>query len=322
MEKKEYLQFRSRHNLNNLEKPSWLLYFSIDLALIGLCAWAWTVPNFGGLFSAVLIASLMFRNFSMMHEAVHGLCSDNRKINSVIGIWTGALCLLPFAQWRKVHLEHHFWAGNVEKDPVMALLILFPKLSSPVQKTLSFLWQCWVPIMAFLQYAVFWYHCSAQLLSQKKNPEFVLSLLAPLVVYPALFYFTSPSFVMQAILPGFFIYFVAVEVVNFPHHLELPHEQGETKIHVWNQNTISRSCVYPKWFARLFVLNFNYHTEHHLFPDVPWSSLDHVSDLLKADQIEGYNEDVSHSWILRSRTKSLGLVLATAEKAPQSQRAA
>src|SRR5690606_35780940 len=100
------------------------------------------------------------------------------------------------------------------------------------------------------------------------------SYLVPAFIYIALY--KAGIITPMSVLPGLFLYLVMVEVINFPHHLELPQYEGEHKLKVWDQFLISRSCHYPKWFSHFVLNNFNLHAEHHLFPQAPWYMLDEL----------------------------------------------
>ena len=61
-------------------------------------------------------------------------------------------------------------------------------------------------------------------------------------------------------------------------------------------------------------MNFNYHTEHHLYPTLPWHQLPELAELTqKALTDDHYNYDLGHDWIMRSRKKSIKSVMSRAE---------
>ena len=76
---------------------------------------------------------------------------------------------------------------------------------------------------------------------------------------------------LSRLWPSFVIYLVGVELVIFPHHLDMPTvdpQSDKQRLYVWEQQATTRSCRYPGILSELLVLNFNLHTEHHLFPAV------------------------------------------------------
>lgn len=319
MDKNRYLEIRRSHDLS-LKKLALIWHLLKDSLFIAAIYFSW---NFFGdsplRFLAIpLIAAFVFRNFSLMHDAVHKAVSKRQWLNDSVGIIAGGVCLLPFEHWRRSHLEHHTWGGNLDKDPVTAFITLFPKFPPKVRNTLNFFWKSWFPLLAMVQYLVFWSLAAKITLKSKLSPKLSLSLFAPVAFWGTLAALLPVSFTLTAALPGLILYFLAVEVVNFPHHLQLPQFRGETRFAFWDQHLISRSCIYPKWFAGWVVLNFNYHTEHHLYPDVPWYHLSKLHEPVKQALGELYNTDPNFLWILENKPKTLDEVIHY--RAPEKNR--
>lgn len=306
MDKKNYLHLRKQVNFK-LKNHFLLLHILQDTTLIAIAsallysfsdtAWKYlTIP---------LFSILMFRNFSLMHEAVHGVVSKNKLINDTVGVIAGGLCLLPYEPWKQVHLEHHYWSGNIEKDPVMALARTFPQWNEKLKISLGFFWKAWIPLLALLQYGVFWILSSAKFLKNPSSLKLLASVLFPLLGAVVFCVTLGTHHVLTLLMPAVFLYLLAVEVVNFPHHVGLPYVDDDHHLPVWEQHITARSCVYPNWISKFIVLNFNYHIEHHMFPDAPWYCLDQLHSLVSADLKDQYNTDPQFVWIKENRVKSL-----------------
>jgi len=113
---------------------------------------------------------------------------------------------------------------------------------------------------------------------------------------------------LSRLWPSFVIYLVGVELVNFPHHLDMPTvdpQSSKQRLYVWEQQATTRSCRYPGILSELLVLNFNLHTEHHLFPALPWFRLKHARELIKPALQPGYNEVHGIGWNYVMRTGDL-----------------
>lgn len=240
-----------------------------------------------------------------MHDAVHRSASQQRSVNEATGIFSGGVCLLPFEQWRRSHLEHHTWSGNLDKDPVSAFVTIFPKLPSPLKTLLERCWVAWIPMIAIIQHIVFWALAAKTTINSKFSLKLVLSLLSPVLLWGSVIKLAPTTFLEWSLLPGVLLYLVTVEVVNLPHHLRLPQYRGEVRFPVWEQYQVARSCIYPKWLATTVILNFNYHTEHHLFPEVPWYHLAQLHQPVTEVLGEKYNTDPSFAWIIENRKKPL-----------------
>jgi acyl-lipid omega-6 desaturase (Delta-12 desaturase) len=256
------------------------------------------------------LAVFLFRSFSIMHEAVHGLVSKNKKLNNFFGVIYGSLCLLPYEAWKESHIEHHYWSGNFEKDPVMALVKIIPTWGPKAEKILNFCWKNWIPAVAFLQNLVFW-HLSIKNTLRKKRTAHLVSVLFPLALAVLVTVLVPASLLFQVVIPALLGYLVMIDVVNLPHHLQLPMIRGENKLSVWEQHSISRTCLYPQWVAAHIALNFNYHTEHHLFPDAPWYYLPKLHNLVHTELGTSHNIDQAFQWILENRPKGILQVIRT-----------
>ena len=316
MDRIKYLRIRKTQDLSM--KPLALpLHYLKEAVFLGLITLLWNSDHFVKFAVVPLIACVMFRNFSLMHEAVHKAVSKHSLVNDLVGIFAGAICFLPFEPWRRSHLEHHSWSGNVDKDPVTAIITAFPKFHPALKLTLSFFWRAWFPMLAFMQYIVFWYLASKIFLRHRNSIKLLISLIAPVTVWATVVAMTSTAFALSALLPGLIFYMIGVEVVNFPHHLQLPQYHGETRFPVWEQYKIARSCIYPKWFARWVALNFNYHIEHHMFPDVPWYRLEALHSVVLPELGEAYNTDPYLKWFLENKQKSIGDVIKAADQSTE-----
>ena len=253
---------------------------------------------------------LFFRFFSLMHDAVHSSVSKNIKINNLIGYIAGAFSFLPYYPWKKSHLEHHYWAGNIDKDPVMRIVREYDSKKQTKNKLLSFAWKSWIPLLALLQHVVFW-RIGLQLYSEAKSKNALsswwLSYILPATLYYLLY--KIGVFTPVNLVPGLVLYLVMVEVVNFPHHLELPQNRGDKKLFVWEQHLISRSCMYSKIFRNFVLNNFNFHTEHHMYPQAPWYRLDSIHEKIKSSLGENYNYSFRSEWVRKNRKKNIEDVL-------------
>lgn len=297
MKKDIYLKIRSEIGFKKKLSPL-AKNLSLDIGLI--FAIYFLSSKLSAIFCIPLIAILMFRNFSQMHDASHWALIENKKINDLIGIYSGILCFLPFETWRRSHQEHHLWSGNIDKDPVMALRLILPKMDPRITHVMTFCWKLWVPILGVSQNFLFWI-LSIKMAFNSKNSKQIISIFAPLVTLGTLCALASKSFIFQGLVPGIILYLLGVEVVNFPHHLQIPMATGDKRFNMWEQETTARSCIYPEWFAKLVVLNFNYHIEHHLYPDAPWYYLPQIHQRVKAELGNKMNVEVMFDWTRQNR---------------------
>jgi fatty acid desaturase len=79
----------------------------------------------------------------------------------------------------------------------------------------------------------------------------------------------------------------------------------DSKLPIWHQYRATRSCYYPRGVSELFVLNFNFHIEHHLFPALPWYRLRRARELVRSALGERYQEAIGIAWNIEHRTRDL-----------------
>jgi len=86
------------------ERLNWLL---LELAAVATSALLLAASHGFAFFAAIAFAFVNNLPFSLMHEAVHGVASSNKRRNAAIGIL--AACMFPtsFTLQRVAHLGHH-----------------------------------------------------------------------------------------------------------------------------------------------------------------------------------------------------------------------
>lgn len=261
--------------------------------------------------SQIILCSLYFRAFTLLHDASHGVAHSNKFLNDAVGFVSSIFCVLPYWPWRMIHLEHHKWTGNLQKDPVLLILRDYPNQSKAKKLFMNFAWTGWIPYLAFSQYVVFWKmgHIYFKKSDGQKNKSYTfISYFIMASVY------LSTLLVLQekALLyffPGFFMYLVAVEVINMPHHMALNNSASPNPQTPLRQHPFCRSCHHSWFFSYFFLCNFNYHTEHHMFPYLPWYQLHKIIDATEDHLGQEYNKSEGYSWIFKNRNKDLAQVM-------------
>lgn len=258
--------------------------------------------NAFGFLAIPLIGTVMFRNFSLMHEAVHGNISDSKKTNTFFGVVCGTFCCLPYTAWKSIHIEHHKWVGNVEKDPSLAIVKNYPNTEAKLKNLYNFCWKWRIPFGGFMQNVVFWSAAAKYLKANPKTLSSVLGFAVPVIFWSSLILSLSPIQVM-ILMGGFAFYLFLVEEINFPHHVGLYSPQTtKEKLHPMDQHLVSRTCRYSPWFERYVILNFNFHSEHHLYLSLPWHQLENLHQKLLSSNVA--LNIVTSEWLSNQQKKS------------------
>ncbi len=312
MNKEQYLAWREQLSFTRTPAITGAVLV-FDAALAAAALWMIFGVAHGWQYWAgqALLALFYFHNFAILHEAGHGNIAERNGVNVILGHYASLFCFLPFYPWRYIHNEHHTWTGNPEKDPTMKQ-ILRMKTKKRVPPAVKFTWRSWVPLGALLQHVVLWsYPITAWRKGNMKRRTFqhMLASVALLATgYICLAIFAPWWLKVSQLWPSLVIYLVGVELVNFPHHLDMPTvdpNSSKQRLYVWEQQATTRSCRYPGILSELLVLNFNLHTEHHLFPALPWFRLKQARELIKPRLQPAYTEVHGVGWNFRMRTGDL-----------------
>lgn len=300
MTKELYLGIRSQLNFS-YRLSSLTSHYFIDGILVFLILFLAQQTIGIAFLAAIPIATLMIRNVSLMHEAVHGIAHPNSNINYFIGLLAGTTCLLPFYLWKKIHMEHHFWAGNFNKDPSLEIIKRYPRSSDLIKFLLNFSWKTRIPLTALLQYIVFWGHSFLGLLKNYKKGLLWVNMTMPVAIWTVIIWHASGPH-LAILATGIIVYLLFFEVINFPHHVGLYLEDNESsRLLPWQQYEVTRTSRYPQWIEKLAVLNFNYHAEHHVFPDLPWHQLPKAHQLIQHSKIQSATTVVGGDWLRNKR---------------------
>lgn len=305
---------RVRRQLSFRPSPAWALLTlvvnaAMYVAILKLLA-AGTTSGYWG--AQLLLPIAMFQAFGVLHDCGHGSFSSNRQLNTLVGHYASVLCGLPYFPWKYIHTEHHVWAGNPERDPGLALVRRAKRGKVPWLVRAA--WRSWVPLAGVAQHVVFWMYPIAELrrgkLSRSKLLRCTGSVAWLVVAYAGLHWLAPSLIAFRMLLPGLMLYVVLVELVNVPHHTGLT--EFDEKVPLWEQHLPTRSCRYPKLISEFVVLNFNFHIEHHLFPNLPWYRLRAARDLVKPALGYLYRDAHAFRWAYRARKQSVTDVMVLA----------
>lgn len=287
------------------------LLFISGYLLVGQSSWV------AYLMSQVLFAIVFLHTFLILHECGHMTAAKKQWTNDVIGYFCSIFCGLSYYPWKQIHQQHHLWTGNMEKDPVFAFL-KYAKLTNQVPWVIRFGWNFYIPISIIYQYVVYWVYPLRLIGHEDKKlliKCFFSSLLLP-VTYISL-HVLFPDFVnFKNFALALLIYGILWELTSSPQHTAMPTVTTKPKLH--EQAYSTRTTTYGTLIGKYLYLNFGYHTEHHLYPSVPWYGLEAVAEKIKPVLGSAYNHESGFNWNLSSRSQDIRDVLELDYKSGQS----
>lgn len=241
------------------------------MALTGLLVW-WTRPNWWLTVPAMVLHGFtLVTMFAPMHECVHRTAFASRWLNEVFGWLAGLLSFYNFTYYRYYHTWHHRYTQDPERDP---------ELMTPKPRNR---WEYLLELSGlgfwFYRPRLFFRLATGQIgrypfLPPDSRSRVALSAALQLSIYVAgivsialgydfaLFYFFLPAMLAQPLLRAILI---------AEHTGCSDDENGLTN----TRTTLTNS------FIRLLMWNMPYHTEHHLYPSIPFYQLPRAHRELK-----------------------------------------
>jgi acyl-lipid omega-6 desaturase (Delta-12 desaturase) len=253
-----------------------------ELLCGGLLVWALSVTEpwtLSFLLLQVLAGVSIFRWFVILHECGHSTLFARVGVNTAVGHLASIACLIPYYGWRHIHWMHHRWVGVIDKDPTQSHLLRLQRAGRARNALFRLLWRLWLPVpfVVFLV-EVFWGYPLRREQGHRAARGWVSNgvCAAPHVLAVAV---VGPGAWATFFLPMLVVFYLLIENMNVPQHSELfPYlsDSHPKPLAFAEQDEVTRSTWLPDAVGTVLALNFNRHTEHHMFPGAPWYSLNKV----------------------------------------------
>jgi beta-carotene hydroxylase len=185
--------------------------------------------------------------FTVGHESVHRLAHRRRTVND----WLGRLAMLslpaPYALFRSIHLQHHAYTNDAERDPDF--------IASRRPRVLMPLWLLGI----LFEYRLFYFSKRlwkrrAELIETVVHDGVILAIVVASLLggwFGPLFVLWIAPAAVAVLLLGFFFDFL-------PHY---PYDSQERYLD---------TRIQPSRVANVLLLGQNYHLIHHSWVTVPW----------------------------------------------------
>ncbi len=263
-------QILSRQQINFFNKRSnylGMIQLGVHLAIAG-CSGYLYASHFGDWL--VAIPALVVYGFSIasmfaaMHEAVHRTAFSNNQLNDVIAWFAGLLSYYNSTFFRYYHKWHHLYSRIPDKDP--ELTDITPKN--------------WAEYLLVISGLPWWFahvkgHFRVALGLLDECPFIPLSARAQVIRSTRLQLAVYAAAIAVSLLfgqPWFFLYWLLPLMVGQPilRFILLAEHTGCTLDHNLLTNTRTTLTLLP---VRLLMWNMSFHTEHHLYPSIPFHAL-------------------------------------------------
>lgn len=207
------------------------------------------------------------------HEAIHGLVYQRRGLNHLAGAVFGAMLLFPYAAYRYGHLEHHRWTnaeGDTQPTPPFRNVIEYVVLT-PLSGIVFVAMQWWTALRTLAGRPPVWVRNSRQRAEIQCSTAAMLIALVALAAATMNFSQAALMLYWAPLLAGGCVWLV---IVTIPEHYGCA--PGPASAFDTTRTTTSNAAL------RWFFWGSNYHTEHHLHPNVPSPRLnelhEHIAD--------------------------------------------
>jgi fatty acid desaturase len=265
-------------------RGGWIVVNFAVMYLIGSVVLLETTPVWAKLLLGIAFGIVSARNTFLAHEILHGAIFKNKTLEKITGFLGFTNCLISPTYWCFWHNKLHH--GNTQllyKDPDAFPTRSVWKKSKFMQKVFKlspgsgylrsiFYFFYWFSFQAFINQA--WMRFGNKMWDRLNHKKVTIEFIAQIVILGVYLYLIGPShWIYLAVIP-FAVQNYTLTSYIFTNHNLCPY----TKVNdaLINSLTVTN---HPVW--EFLHMNFGYHTEHHIFPNMPMSSAKKVNKALK-----------------------------------------
>ena len=229
------------------------------IGLVVLCYSLFTAATWsyleGGIpfWAMVLVNQLaVYISFSPQHDAVHGSVSSNERVNNFIGTVSIQLMVpgLSTTIYRILHMEHHRWVGDPERDPDD----LFVKAPKPL-----------LPLVLIGPVEIWAYWYVTKLWHRRPVNERAMFVTSVAIYFGLQVAFLVSPYRMDFILVWLIPQKIAVFLLVYAFaHIQHPAESN------WQESPFQTTVrVRSNKLSKIYMLGQTDHCIHHALPHIP-----------------------------------------------------
>lgn len=213
--------------------------------------WAYLAGSLPFLVMLVLNQFAIYVSFTPLHDAVHESASSSERVNNLIGTVSAFLFVpgLSTTIYRILHMEHHRWVGDLDRDPDILFVHAKKAVLPLVLMTPEWIWTHWY-------FTKLWNRRPP-----KERAMFILTLAIYVGVQAA--FLLSPwawKFVLVWLIPQ---KIATVVLVYFFAHIQHPEEAN------WEEAPF-QTTVRIRTRSKFYWLGQADHCIHHAAPHIPF----------------------------------------------------
>jgi acyl-lipid omega-6 desaturase (Delta-12 desaturase) len=221
-----------------------------------------------------LLALMLVQWFVILHECGHDTLFRTRRYHAVAGQIAAFFSLIPYHAWTRVHGRHHKWTGWQDLDPTTASLV--PRPLGRIERTIvNVCWRLWIPLFSILYRVTNYWHLARLLRmfpARRDRIAILRDSLGLLTVYAIVVLFFGPAAVLRVLGLALVLSLAIEDLLLLSQHTHVPqnvsHGEGVKPFPAVEQESFTRSLRLPD-AASAFVLHFDAHELHHMYPFVP-----------------------------------------------------
>ena len=222
----------------------------------------------------VLLALMLVQWFVILHECGHDTLFRTRRYHALAGRIAAFFSLIPYHCWTRVHGRHHKWTGWQDLDPTTASLVPRP-LGTVERLIVNVCWRFWIPLFSVLYRVSNYWHLPRLFRlfpARSDRRAMVRDVLLLLALYAALVMVFGIATMARAVTLAVVLSLVLEDLLLLSQHTHVPsnvsHGEKVKPFPAIEQEPFTRSLRLPP-MASAFVLHFDAHELHHMYPFVP-----------------------------------------------------